>query len=191
MQIHTNIRIASSRICQPLVLTIHFRRVMRIIPIIILLLTQNVYSEEISSTTYGSVQIGMTAQQAFPYLVGYSSDGNSYAAQNGCYYLSPPSEERGVHFMVIDERIVRFDIDDEELNIKTEKGVGIGSTKDEVLRAYPMTNISPHQYLAPEGEYLEVKLTNSNGIVFETLHDVVTNFRIGSYPAVKYIEGCL
>ena len=93
--------------------------------------------------------------------------------------------------MVVEEKVSRFDIDDQELKIETEAGVGIGSTKKEVLKAYPEIKVSPHPYIAPEGEYLEVKLPNGNGIIFETDHDIVTSFRLGSYPALGYIEGCL
>ena len=93
--------------------------------------------------------------------------------------------------MVVDEKISRIDIDDAELNIMTDRSVGIGSTKEQVLAAYPDAKALPHKYIAPDGEYLEIKLSNGNGMVFETAHDVVTSFRIGSYPSVGFVEGCL
>ncbi|MGQ8367318.1 hypothetical protein ACUNWE_18785, partial [Alteromonas sp. 1036] len=79
--------------------------------------------------------------------------------------------------MVVDDMVARFDVFDKELGIVVGNGLGAGSNKKEVVAIYPNTIVSPHPYIAPEGEYLEVKLNNGNGIIFETDHDIVTSFR--------------
>lgn len=163
---------------------------MRIWLTLIFLLTQLAHGKSLSNQAYGPISIGMAAKQALQYLEGYQSTQGLYDDESDCYYLSPVDGEIGVHYMVIDDYIARFDIDDESPHIKTAKDIGVGSSKTEVLKAYPNTQISPHPYMAPDGEYLEVRLSNGNGIIFETDHDVVTSFRLGSYPTESYTEGC-
>ncbi len=69
--------------------------------------------------------------------------------------------------------------------------IKVGSTKQEVLSSYQNVEVSPHPYISPMGEYLKIVLPNGNGIIVETNSAIVTRFRIGSFPAVEYIEGCL
>lgn len=164
---------------------------MRVILILMVLISYQSYSNELLNDSYGSVKIGMLASEALPKLKGYVSDKLEYDKDHGCYYLLPPDDIKGVYFMVIGERISRFDIYHKVLNVHTLKDVGIGSSKSDVLKAYPNTIALPHEYMGLEGEYLHVKLPNGNGIIFETAKNQVTDFRLGSYPAIEYIEGCL
>ncbi len=159
---------------------------MRLLPALSLVFCATAHASELTDNAWGPVAIGMDGSDAMTRLDGYTSQDTDPA----CHYLYPTAQS-GVYIMVIDGRVVRFDIYDAEANTVTARGIGIGSSKAEVIDAYPNTTISPHHYIAPEGEYLEVKLDNGNGLIFETDHDIVTSFRLGSYPAVGYIEGCL
>ena len=148
-------------------------------------------ADALTDTSYGGITLGMEEASAKKLLTGYVTDEEIYDEPYDCHYLTPPETEKGISYMVIDAKVVRFDIGDKELNITTREGVGIGSSKSDILEVYRNAEISPHPYISPDGEYIEIKLPNGNGIIFETEHDVVTSFRLGSYPAVEYIEGCL
>jgi len=145
----------------------------------------------LTTDSYAKIQLGMTAEQALQNLEGYTIDKLSLQQPDNCYYLVPTKGVNGVYLMILDEKVARIDIYDKQLAIKTQRGLGIGDSKTQVLNSYPQTTVSPHPYTSPEGEYLEVALENGNGIIFETYHKTVTNFRLGSYPALGYIEGCL
>lgn len=148
-------------------------------------------SMTLHTDAYGDVKIGMTESDALSHLEHYISTKEFYDYPEFCYYLLKEHSDRGVYIMLVDHKVARFDIADAELNIQTQKHVGIGSLKEDILTAYPNVVASPHPYLDTEGEYLEVKLENGNGIIFETKFDVVTSFRLGTYPAIELVEGCL
>lgn len=147
-------------------------------------------ASSLTDNSYQGVYIGDPAEEALKKLESYRVYKDEFTDELGCYYLSPVDYQPGAHYMIMEGKVVRIDVDDEASQINTDKGLGIGSTKQEVLSAYKNVKISPHPYASPEGDYLEIKLDNGNGIIFETYQDVVTRFRLGSYPAVKYIEGC-
>ncbi len=169
----------------------HAVAIPRVIPLLAILLSACVNAGGLTNDSFGDITIGMDEAAAREILANYVTDEELYDEPYDCHYLAPPETVKGVYYMMIDAKVVRFDIDDKELNIATMEGVGIGSSKSDVLRVYRNAEISPHPYISPDGEYIEVKLPNGNGIIFETEHDVVTSFRLGSYPAVEYIEGCL
>jgi hypothetical protein len=170
---------------------VDFRHVMSVVLVSIVLLSSGASASELTANAYGSVEIGMEAEEALKHLEGYGFDKELYDEPVSCYYLTPPPEVPGVYFMINDGKVSRFDIDRNSLDVKTDRGVGVGSMKSEVLGAYPDLKTSPHPYWDPEGEYLEITLPNGYGIIFETYHDVVTSYRLGKYPALGYIEGCM
>jgi hypothetical protein len=159
--------------------------------LVLILLIQTANASELTNDSYGNVKIGMRSKEALKQIDMYASDKLSYDENYECHYLYPQKGKNGPYIMIIKDIVARFDIFEKELKIQTIKGIGIGSSKDDVLKAYPETVISPHPYISPDGEYLEVKLPTGNGIIFETDHDLINKFRLGSYPAVTYIEGCL
>ena len=144
----------------------------------------------ITADAYGPVRLGMSASDLERLLQDYDSDEAAYDQDYGCYYLSKAGEPNSVDFMIVDERVVRFDVNAES-KIKTKQMIGIGSSKQDVLTAYDNVSVSEHPYLGAIGEYLEVSLENGNGLIFETHLDQVTSYRLGLYPHVGYIEGCL
>jgi hypothetical protein len=55
----------------------------------------------------------------------------------------------------------------------------------------PSVEVTPHKYVAPDGNYLTVWSTNHKAAVrFETLQGKVTSFYAGRVPEVEYVEGC-
>jgi hypothetical protein len=66
--------------------------------------------------------------------------------------------------------------------------VSVGSSEAEVRAAFPRLTVEPHKYT--DGRYLNAKLSPKSGVVFETDKIKVTRFRLGTYPAVEYVEGC-
>ena len=157
----------------------------------VMLFCSRAHADVLTDSSFGDIEIGMNESTAKEILSDYVTDEENYEEPYECHYLEPPGNKIGGHYMIIKGLVVRVDFFDKELNIATEEGVGIGSSKSDILEAYQNAEVSPHPYISPDGEYIEVKLPNGNGIIFETEHDVVTSFRLGSYPAVGYIEGCL
>src|SRR3954469_7328533 len=143
----------------------------------------------LTENSFSSVTVGENVKSALKKLPGYVEA--KLEPSDSCYYLSAPAKKPSASFMVLDGVVVRIEVHDKDQKIKTSKGVQIGSSKSEVLKKYSNVKVSPHHYTAPDGEYLEVKLDNGLGIIFETYKNVVTEFRLGSYPAIEFVEGCL
>jgi len=163
---------------------------MRYTPILLLIVSINSLAEAFTDNSYKNIKIGTSAAEALKSLASYKDTKESYAPSSACYYLVPEEEKNpDAIFMVRNGRISRIDNYDSE-RISTKEGITIGSTKAEILNTYKDVKISPHPYVSPDGEYLEVELKNGLGIIFETYHDSVTSFRLGD-ESIRYIEGCL
>ncbi len=115
-------------------------------------------------------------------------------ASPGCRYAKPADMNEGIGLMVIDDRVARIDVW-KGMPIKTRSGLGVGSTKAEILRLFPdQIQEQPHEYV-PGGQYLIFVPKDSADkdyrIVFETnAEGVVTQYRVGRVPEVMWIEGC-
>ena len=157
--------------------------------ILTVMLTGCASAPKLTENAFGGVSIGMSAEHALAVMHDYAAE--YYDETSDCYYLHPKGEVAGVHIMINDEIVARFDVADNGERILTAAGVGIGSTKQDVINSYSQVNIKPHQYLGEAGEYLEVTLPSGTGFIFETEFDVVTQYRLGQYPEVQYVEGCL
>ncbi len=104
-----------------------------------------------------------------------------------CAYYVADGAPQGVRFMVIDDTVVRVDIDTPA--VRTRSGLGVGTSEAEILRAFPTASVTPHEYT--DGHY--VTITDSatgNKVVFETDGATVTTYRAGRAPEVEYVEGC-
>lgn len=120
----------------------------------------------------------------------YAADGNDCA-----YAFRTVDPDRS--YMIDGGRIVRIDIDiprkgHVRSRVATALGFGIGSSQRDIVRAYGHSlAIEPHPYLEDQGSYLVIDSPgHRRGIIFETDHGKVTEFRAGLYPALSYIEGC-
>lgn len=151
----------------------------------------------LTSDAFGGVSLGdtwadLTARLGAPAFDPATADEIS----EGCNYLQIPNDPLSPWFMMLgdgeDSVVSRIELvrDDQ----RTEAGVGVGSTIDEVLAAYPdgVTN-EPHAYIGPEGRYLAVTSLDDpdSTILFETDMDGrVQAVRNGFSDPIRWIEGC-
>jgi len=142
--------------------------------------------------SFGPVRYGMTLAEGSRALGEHLEPGKEES--EGCSHITPTSIPPGATLMVIDGRIERVDID--TTGILTAGGVQVGSTEEEVHRAYPgQIRVRPHpDEPGPESHYLIFVPRNpadsAFGIIFETDGHCVQSYRAGRRPAVSYIEGC-
>lgn len=166
------------------------KKVLRSLLITLLTASANSFAASFTDDSYKNVKIGTSAAVALKTLVSYKDTKEVYEPSSACYYLVPKAgEDTDAIFMITDGKVSRIDNYDSK-NVSTREGITIGSTKSDILDTYKDVKISPHPYVAPEGEYLEVRLENGLGIIFETYDDLVTSFRLGD-ESIRYIEGCL
>lgn len=157
---------------------------------ILLLFASTAYSESLSNNSYNGVAIGVAESEALEILNSYKSTRSEYDHGSTCYYLiSNNAKNSDVLFMILDGVVSRIDVVGYS-QVSTKEGIRIGSTKDDVMKTYASVKVTPHPYIAPEGEYLEVKIDDKLGMIFETENDVVTRFRLGD-QSIHFIEGCL
>ncbi|WP_306522759.1 hypothetical protein [Rheinheimera sp.] len=161
---------------------------MRIFLTLAILICFTTQAESLTESAFKDIKIGMSANQASKALKEYES-GRINSEDVSCYYLSPSKDENLPHFMIESNSVVRIDVFSN--TVTTKDGITIGSSKNEIMTIYKNVKISPHPYNFQTGEYLEIHLSNGYGIIFETENDIVTSYRLGRYPAVSYIEGCL
>lgn len=138
----------------------------------------------------GPVEFGMTEAQVRAAVRGPVRSDRRMQPNETCYYLTPAS---GLGLMMLDARLARIDVF--RGNWRTPEGLGIGSTENEVKKAYGgRVREELHPYTAPQGRYLIVRpeRTRDRGLelLFETDGRVVTDFRAGKAEAVALKEGC-
>lgn len=152
------------------------------------------HAMSLSDTSFDGVRIGMPVAEAVHILKDYESNKIAYQLEFerediDCYYLVSSQNDDFPQFMIESEVVVRIDVISN--SVLTQRGVTVGSLKKDILSTYENPKISEHPYNVERGEFIEVSLSNGNGIIFETLDDVVTSFRLGTDSAIKYIEGCV
>ena len=76
--------------------------------------------------------------------------------------------------------------------VKTEKGIGIGASEEQVRRAYPGVRAEPHKYVDPPAKYLTwIPQAGGPGLRFELGADgKVALIHAGVMPWLEYVEGC-
>lgn len=164
---------------------------MRVIFLLMALIASFSANSKEPGTLLGEQLIGVKVDAALLILNDYIVDSDSYVELSSCYYLQPKNQNKGPFIMIVNETVARVDFVDHDLLQLTDRDVGIGSSKLEVISAYKNAHVQPHPYLGQAGESIAVTLPSGNGLVFETEFDVVAQYRLGRYPEVEYIEGCL
>lgn len=170
------------------------RKIMRNFLISMFLISNFSHAMPLSDDSFSGVNIGMPVAEAIHTLKEYESDRNATQLEFetediDCYYLYSMQNADLPHFMIESGVVVRIEV--RSNSVLTQKNVTVGSFKRDILPAYKNPKISAHPYDFERGEYIEVSLSNGNGIIFETLDDIVTSFRLGTNSAIKYIEGCV
>jgi hypothetical protein len=139
----------------------------------------------------GPVKIGMTVTQlgATLHRKVEEDDSGSYSGSDTCYYVHEVGRNH-VHYMIIDDRVVRIDV--EERGIPTVTGIEVGDSEARVRRVYgSKMKVMAHQYI-DTGHYLTVRSPDGrHGIRFETDNGKIIEFYAGTYEAIQYVEGCL
>jgi hypothetical protein len=117
----------------------------------------------------------------------------------GCSYVVPkgwPKVRDGALrtdpalFMVTGGRVTRVDV--QAGPVATSTGIGIGSSEQEVRRAYPgRITVSRNLYGTRQLTFTPAKGTGGDArIVFDIGGAKVTSFRAGRLPEVNRLEGC-
>ena len=137
----------------------------------------------------GPVKIGMTVNQLRKVLQQQVGPSDAPSGDDSCFYLQPKGHPH-ISFMIIDNRLVRIDVD--HAGIVTSTRIQIGDSEARALKMYAgRIEVSPHKYI-DNGHYLTAKSADGKyGIRFETENGKITSFYSGTYEAIQYVEGCL
>ena len=121
--------------------------------------------------------------------------GEKFALRRGedvaCRYVRPKNLPVGVKVMVVNDTLVRVDVDSGP--VVTEKGIGVGSADSAVRAAYGgALEAAPNKYAPPPASDLIVTSPDDSlrRIVFESDGAKVKRYRAGMRPAVDFVEGC-
>ena len=143
----------------------------------------------VSPEGVGPVQIGTTLA-ALNAALGEQLK-PAYDVNPECDYVDPAGLPPGIALMVVQDTIVRVDVD--TTGIPTAEGAMVGDTEARILELYVgRVEVQPHKYTGPVGHYLVVRSSadTTRLLIFETDGQRVLNYRAGIRPAVEYIEGC-
>lgn len=134
----------------------------------------------------GPVKIGMTRPQLSAALREKLVEEES--GNDSCFFVHVPGHDH-VTFMIIDNRVVRIDINAH--GYKTSLGIQVGDSEAYARRVYgSRMKVTRHQYL-DTGHYLTVRSSDGrHGVRFETNDGKITTFYAGTYEAIQYVEGC-
>jgi len=142
-----------------------------------------------------------------PVEIGMSSDGlervlrakvpYSEYANNGCGVVTTREmEPLGLSFMIEAKRVTRISLDfygtdPRPLEIKTDTGVGLGSTEEDVLKAYgTRARVEPNPQDPTWHTIIVDDPDQTRAIIFETNGKSVKSIRAGEYPDVASRTGC-
>ncbi len=138
----------------------------------------------------GPVQVGMTLAEAVN--IGLLNENPNMKKE--CDFVFPAvgaGVPDNIGVMIVRGKVARIDVDTG--SVTTEDGAKIGDTEEKIKSIYDGdVQIEPHKYI-PGGHYMIVmgdSASAGKAIVFETNGKVVTNFRAGRLPEVKWVEGC-
>ena len=149
------------------------------------------YNGALTPAGWGPVRIGMSRAQVEKALQ-VQLEGDAFDNQGSCIDLYSSNEQlAGLYFMFLDGKLSRVSIGGKS-SVKTPRGMGVGSTEEEVRSAYgKQLQAEPHHYLDLPAEYLTywVKPAKS-GVRFETdAQKKVETIHAGN-DSIQLIEGC-
>jgi len=139
---------------------------------------------------WGPVKIGMSRAQVEAAL-GAKLEGEALDDEYSCIDMKPVGEDQGIWFMFEEYKLSRISIGSPS-QVKTPRGIGIGSSADEVRKAYgARLQIEPHYYEGLPSEYLTYwTVPEKRGVRFETdSKRQVQSIHAGG-PSIQYVEGC-
>lgn len=149
------------------------------------------YDWKLTPAGWGPVRIGMTRAQAEKVLA-IPLEGEAFDNEGSCTELySSEQKLAGLYFMFQDGKLTRISAASPSV-IKTPRGLGVGSTDEEVRKAYgAQLQTEPHHYEGEPAEYLTYWLKPKvRGVRFETdIQHKVETIHAGN-DSIQLIEGC-
>jgi hypothetical protein len=142
----------------------------------------------------GDIKIGMPVDKVE--LLLSNKLGYNPFANRGCSVLTTPKlEPTGLSLMIESRRLTRINVDYVGKSpipetFKTDAGIGLGSTEQDVLKAYPDARVKANPADPTWHTIIADVPDHSKGIVFETDGKTVKSMRAGSNPAISYANGC-
>ena len=139
---------------------------------------------------YDTIRIGAPPAAATGYAL---ADDGSY--EEDCRIFTSPRLP-GVYLIVEGGRVMRITAHAEggasASTLRTDRGIGVGSTEQEVRSAYSPLREEPHDYLSPQGKNLYFGGSETEpGLRFEMGEDDrVSHVHAGLDPVLAYSEGC-
>ncbi len=136
----------------------------------------------------GPVKIGMTLAQLRATLHQKLPEENDAASDN-CFYVHAKGH-KDVGFMIEDGKLTRIDV--HARGISTNSGLQVGDSEARVRQIYgTKVKVMPHKDV-DTGHYLTGRFQDRrNGIRFETDKGKITEYYVGTYESIQYVEGCL
>lgn len=120
---------------------------------------------------------------------------NQYA-NRGCSALTTKKLEPLGLSVVIDSKVLaRINVDyygksDLPQTIKTDKGISLGSSEEDVSKAYPGARVKPNPSDPSWHTIIVETPDHAKGIVFETNGKTVKSMRAGVYSAIIFADSC-
>lgn len=142
----------------------------------------------------GNIKIGIQVERLEVLLhdkLGYNQYEN-----HGCSTLTTKLlEPTGLSVMIENKVLTRINVDyvgksEIPRTIKTDTGIGLGSSEADVLKAYPNARVKPNAADPTWHTIFAEAPDRSKALVFETNGQVVKSMRGGANPAVSYPNGC-
>jgi hypothetical protein len=152
------------------------------------------FTWQLSEESFGPIKFGFGADQIERIL--HEKTGYNQFNNHGCTTLTTASMlPRGVGFTIDHKRLTRVSVeyygkDPRPLEIKTTAGIGLGSSEDDVLKAYPGTTVKPNPADSTWHTLTWETPDHNRGLVFETDGKTVKSMRAGENPAIAATEGC-
>lgn len=140
---------------------------------------------------WGPVRIGMSREQVSKAL-DVELEGEAFDNEGSCIELFPASKAlQGTYFMFLDGKLSRISVVDPG-EIKTPRGIHVGSTAEEVRQAYGEKLMAePHHYVDLPAEYLTYWLRpDERGVRFETDADGKVQTIHAGNGSIQLVEGC-
>lgn len=144
---------------------------------------------QVGFRSFAAVRLGMDVA-ALEKAIGVRMTGSPADPDGNCRYVAPASGNEGLHFMLIDDKLARIDV--EAPRVRTLSGIGLGSTEASIRSTYRgRIDEAPHKYGGSESAYLTIySRSRKHAIRFETEHGKVRYFYAGTAETVQYSEGC-
>lgn len=150
---------------------------------------------------WGPLRIGMSRAEVEA-AVGPPDAEGGWIEPEECDEFRPARAPEGLYVMILEGRLARISV--RGAGVATERGIAPGAPADAVRRAYGERLLaSPHEYLAPDGEYLTiwadgrrvapdayVEDEEARGLRFEMGLDRRVEVIHAGGPSIQYVEGC-